>query len=183
MYVTNINMSTDKPVSVAPTATTKKDSVVASKTSPDATFGLPVRLLIPKLKVDANISYMGLTKDGDMDVPPDLITVGWYKFGTKPGNAGSAVIAGHLEGTKELGVFTNLDTLQIGDIVKVRNDRNELISFAVRKTHTYKQTDHPTEVFNKTDGTYLNLITCSGTWDKSQQRYSHRFVVFTEKII
>lgn len=126
---------------------------------------------------------MGLTKDGDMDVPPDLINVGWYKYGTKPGSIGSAVIAGHLEGTKDLGVFINLETLRAGDIVNVRNDRDETISFVVRKTLSYKQDERPTEIFHKTDGVYLNLITCSGIWSNSQKRYSHRLVVFTEKVI
>jgi sortase (surface protein transpeptidase) len=94
------------------------------KTTTDATFGLPKQLLIPKIKVDANVAYMGLTKTGDMDVPPDLVNVGWYKYGTKPGDVGSAVIAGHLEGTKDLGVFIGLDKLSQGDEVQIRNDRN-----------------------------------------------------------
>lgn len=154
----------------------------AQKTSTGATFGLPLRLQIPTLQVDANIAYMGLTADGDMDVPPDLINVGWYKFGTKPGEQGSAVIAGHLEGTEDLGVFINLNKLRSGDLINVRNDRGELVSFTVRETRTYKQDERPDEIFNKTDGSHLNLITCSGIWDNAKKRYSHRFVVFADKI-
>lgn len=154
----------------------------AQKTSTGATFGLPLRLQIPTLQVDANIAYMGLTADGDMDVPPDLINVGWYKFGTKPGEQGSAVIAGHLEGTEDLGVFINLNKLRGGDLINVRNDRGELVSFAVRETRTYQQDERPDEIFNKTDGSHLNLITCSGIWDNAKKRYSHRFVVFADKI-
>jgi LPXTG-site transpeptidase (sortase) family protein len=154
---------------------------VAQKTATSATFGLPVRLLIPKLGVDTNITYMGLTKSGDMDVPPDLVNVGWYKYGTKPGEVGSAVIAGHLEGTKDLGVFIGLDKLQPGDLVKIRNDRDEIIEFIVRDKHTYKQDERPSEIFNSSDGSHLNLITCTGVWSNAQQRYSHRLVVFTDK--
>jgi LPXTG-site transpeptidase (sortase) family protein len=154
----------------------------AQKTYTGATFGLPLRLQIPTLQVDANIAYMGLTADGDMDVPPDLVNVGWYKFGTKPGEQGSAVIAGHLEGTEDLGVFINLNKLRSGDLINIRNDRDELISFAVRETRTYKQDERPDEIFNKTDGSHLNLITCSGIWDNAKKRYSHRLVVFADKI-
>jgi len=172
-----------KSASVATTSPlTGVKAPVAHKTSTDAAFGLPVRLQIPKLQVDANISYMGLTSDGSMDVPPDLINVGWYKYGTKPGNTGSAVIAGHLEGTEDMGVFSDLSKLRTGDTVSVRNDRNKTISFTVRETKTYKQDERPIEIFNKTDGIYLNLITCSGIWNNSQKRYSHRLVVFTEKV-
>jgi sortase (surface protein transpeptidase) len=166
----------------APLATPAQQSTpLAKKTKTDATFGLPQRLIIPSIKVDANITYMGLTKSGDMDVPPDLINVGWYKYGTKPGEVGSAVIAGHLEGTKDLGVFIGLNKLQPGDIVKIRNDRDETIEFIVREKRTYKQDERPSEIFNAADGSHLNLITCTGVWSNAQQRYSHRLVVFTDK--
>lgn len=163
--------------------TTLSNEIVASdKAAVEKKYGLPIQLSIPKLKVNAPISYMGLTANGEMDVPPDLITVGWYKFGTKPGEQGSAVIAGHLEGTEDLGVFIDLDELNTDDIINIRNDRDELISFAVRETRTYKQNERPDEIFNRTDGHYLNLITCSGSWDNAKQRYSHRYVVFADKI-
>ena len=154
----------------------------ASKTSRDAAFGLPVSLNIPKINVATDVSYMGLTPDGDMDVPPDLVSVGWYKYGTKPGDVGSAVIAGHLRGTEDLGVFNDLDLLRPGDEVNVRNDRDDIVSFVVRETRSYKEDERPSEVFSRTDGAYLNLITCSGTWNDARQLYSHRFVVFAEKI-
>lgn len=176
-------VQSDAPDTSSSNPTTKPPVVATEqKSSVDATFGLPTRLQIQKIKVDAAISYTGLTDAGEMEVPPDLINVGWYKYGTKPGNVGSAVIAGHLEGTKDKGVFIGLDKLQPGDLVNVRNDRNETVAFVVRETRSYMQHERPAEIFNKSDGIYLNLITCSGVWSESQQRYSHRFVVFTEKV-
>lgn len=166
---------------IVPTVQPKK-AVVSNEAAAKKKYGLPIQLSIPKLKVDAAISYMGLTASGEMDVPPDLVSVGWYKFGTKPGEQGSAVIAGHLEGTEDLGVFIDLDTLRRGDVINVRNDRDKVVSFAVRETRTYRQGERPDEIFNKTDGSYLNLITCSGTWDNAKKRYSHRYVVFADKI-
>jgi LPXTG-site transpeptidase (sortase) family protein len=159
-----------------------KQVAISDKAAAEVKYGLPLRLLIPKLKVDAPVSYMGLTAGGEMDVPPDLINVGWYKYGTKPGEQGSAVIAGHLEGTEDLGVFIDLDTLRSGDVINVQNDRDEAIAFTVRETRTYKQNERPDEIFNRTDGNYLNLITCSGIWDNAKKRYSHRLVVFADKV-
>lgn len=182
MLVTAVLLYISDNKSTQQVSPTSSKVPAADKTSTDATFGLPMRLQIPKLQVDANVSYMGLTDDGDMDVPPDLVNVGWYKYGAKPGNVGSAVIAGHLDGTEDLGVFADLHKLRAGDLVNVRNDRNETIAFVVHETRTYKQDERPTEVFNRTDGAYLNLITCSGVWSNLQQRYSHRFVVFAEKV-
>ncbi len=153
--------------------------------SPDAvkkTYGLPVRLKIPKLNLDAAILYMGLTSDGEMEVPTDLQNVGWYKYGPDPGDTGSAVIAGHLEGYKDRGVFMNLATLEPGDIVIVTDDAGSDRRFVVRESRIYGQHERPAEVFQTTDrAAHLNLVTCTGTWNESEKRYSQRLVVFTDK--
>jgi len=57
--------------------------------------GLPVRLKIPKINVDSAFEYVGLTPQGAMDVPKGPAEVGWFKLGTRPGEIGSAVVAGH----------------------------------------------------------------------------------------
>jgi len=38
------------------------------------------------------------------------------------------------------------------------------------------------DVYNLTDRSRLNLITCAGTWMPSLKTYSHRLVVFTELV-
>jgi sortase A len=154
-----------------------------SPTAVSKTYGLPVRLKIPKLGVDTAILYMGLTSTGDMEVPADLKNVGWYKYGPHPGDSGSAVIAGHLEGYKDKGVFIALDTLVPGDIVTVVDDAGISRNFAVRESHSYDQHDRPSKIFNTNDKlAHLNLITCTGIWHESEKRYSQRLVVFTDRI-
>ena len=157
---------------------------LAQKPAPkEVNYGLPVRLKIPKINVDANIAFLGLTPAGDMDIPTEVEDVGWYKYGTVPGNKGSAVVAGHLIGKKgEPGVFINLDTLQKGDIFSVIDSNAQTITFTVRETRSYGQTEKPKEVFNSSDGVHLNLITCTGDWIGTQSRYSNRLVVFADKI-
>jgi LPXTG-site transpeptidase (sortase) family protein len=145
-------------------------------------YGLPVRLKISKLDIDAPITYMGLTKTGTMAVPPNITDVGWYKNGSLPGSKGSAVLAGHVDGLKgQPGVFFGLDKLQKGDFLQVIDSNNTAISFTVREARTYGQDEQPSEVFNATDGVHLNLITCTGTWDKDQHRFLQRLVVFADK--
>lgn len=146
------------------------------------TSGLPVRLVVPGLKIDAKISPVGLTKDGDMDTPSNIMEAGWYKYGPHPGNTGSAVIAGHLNGEKnEPGVFSNLEKLQKGDSLSIIDDKGQTISFRVREIRSYDQHERPSEVFNRSDGAYLNLITCAGSWDKTISSFSKRLVVFADR--
>lgn len=57
---------------------------------------LPAFLRIPAIAVDAVIEKVGLTKDGAMGIPKDPLHLGWYLMGPRPGETGSAVVAGHL---------------------------------------------------------------------------------------
>jgi LPXTG-site transpeptidase (sortase) family protein len=145
--------------------------------------GLPVRLAIPSLGVDAAVSYMGLTGNGEMEVPKDIYEAGWYKNGTLPGNSGSAVIAGHVNGSRgQPGIFSGLHTMKAGDSITVTDAAGAVSTFTVRESRTFGQDDRPADVFNSTQGTHLNLITCKGDWDAASHRYSERLVVFADMV-
>ena len=146
-------------------------------------YGLPVRVQIPKLRVDARVIYVGLTKEGNMDVPTNVVDVGWYKYGALPGNTGTAVIAGHLDGLRgEPGVFSDLTKLAAGDTITVTESNGLIFSFIVRETRSYLQREQPAEVFTSTSGAHLNLITCTGSWDSAEHRFAKRLVVFADRV-
>jgi len=140
-------------------------------------------LRIEKISVDTKIVQVGLTKAGDMDVPGNIYDVGWYNKGTKIGSKGTAVLAGHLDGAGgEPGVFAKLNQLSIGDVIKIILPDGKEIIFKVTKTKQYGANDKPTEVFTSSSGTHLNLITCTGSWDKNKSQYDKRLVVFTDLV-
>lgn len=140
----------------------------------------PVRLIIPKVNVDASIIYVGLTSKGAMEVPNNAVDVGWFKFGSRPGEKGSAVIAGHFDGQNgEAGVFTHLNKLTAGDRIYIQNDNGTMTLFTVRESRTYDP-GYAEEVFSANDGIHLNLVTCDGLWDGVKKNYSKRLVVFAD---
>ena len=148
-----------------------------------ASFGLPMRLKIPGISVDSAIEYVGLTSDGAMDAPKSPDEVAWYNLGPRPGENGSAVLAGHF-GWKngKAAVFDDLDKLRQGDKLYVVDDTGEIISFVVRESRSYDPRADASDVFILNDGkAHLNLITCEGVWDKVLKSYSKRLVVFTDK--
>jgi LPXTG-site transpeptidase (sortase) family protein len=148
-------------------------------------IGRPVRLKIPGIKVDAAVEHVGVTPQGDMGVPSTINNTSWYRLGPSPGEAGSAVIAGHFDGKKgEPGVFHSLDTLTPGDKLYVTGEKGETITFVVRESRRYNPDADAAEVFNSSDGkAHLNLITCEGVWNDLENSYSHRLVVFTDQEI
>ena len=147
--------------------------------------GTPKRIRIPTIGVDAPVIYVGLTNKGIVDSPKGPDEVGWFGLGPRPGDKGSATMVGHF-GRWQTGsdsVFDNLTKLSKGDKIYVKNDKGEEISFRVTGSRIYDFKDSAPEVFNKNDGTYLNLITCNGDWIPAQKTYTKRLVVFTEAII
>jgi LPXTG-site transpeptidase (sortase) family protein len=144
-------------------------------------YSLPARLLIPKLSIDAVILPVANTASGAMDTPKSNKDTGWYSLGIRPGNIGSAVIAGHL-GFKYKGVFKDLHQLVAGDTLSIIDNQGTSASFVVRESRVYEKSDDSSTIFNSNNGAHLNLITCNGDWDTSQATYDKRLVVFSDKI-
>lgn len=145
--------------------------------------GLPTRLKIPSIDVDAFVEYVGLTTDGSMDVPKERANVAWYNLGPRPGENGSAVIAGHY-GWKDgkISAFDNLYKLRKGDKLYIEDDSGAVTTFVVREIRSYDPKADASDIFGSSDGkAHLNLITCEGVWNKIIKSYSERLVVFTDK--
>jgi len=153
-----------------------------------ASVALPERIEIPSLEVDTIVEKVGINTKGNMAAPSNYSDVGWYKYGTRPGEKGSAVIAGHFDnGFAQDGVFKHLEELHIGDDIIVKTEEGETLRFVVSATSSYPYTEVPAEeLFNRNDTSRLNLITCSGDWIKSAKTYDRRLIVhavFKEKIL
>ena len=94
-------------------------------------IGEPRRLRIASIGVDTQIDAVGLTPEGNMDVPADPRHVGWYSYGVKPGRPGDAVIDGHLDWTTGKAVFWDLHLLQGGDEIDVVAQNGTRLRFQV----------------------------------------------------
>ena len=142
--------------------------------------GLPVRLKIPNISVDAAIEFVGITSEGEMGIPGNAVDVGWFKLGPRPGENGSAVIAGHFTGENgKPGVFTDLSKLKEGDILYIEDDKGTSTVFVVRESRAY-DSGYADEVFSSSNGAHLNLITCDGVWNEAKKSYNKRLVIFAD---
>lgn len=164
----------------------KQGQTAEKATRPSPVVGtrdIPLRLLIPAIHVDTSIEQVGILANGDLDTPQlhPLTAAGWYNGGPLPGERGSAVIDGHLDGPGgRPAVFWNLHTLQVGNPVIVVMKSGKQIHFHVTQTTSYSPQNAPLQaIFGDTGGNYLNLITCAGSWIPSQQQTTLRMVVYT----
>ena len=147
-------------------------------------MGLPVRLSIPVIGVDSAIEDAFITPDGRMDVPLGSVNVAWFALGPYPGQEGSAVIGGHFGIKNNVPfVFYKLNELEIGDKAYVLDDKGESFTFVVRSIKSFDRNDDATTVFTSDDGlAHLNLVTCEGVWNKVNNSYPQRLVVFTDLV-
>ena len=134
------------------------------------------------MEINAEVQYVGLNSENEMDVPSNNDNVAWFSLGVIPGERGSAVIAGHLNGRSgEPAIFWDLHKLEIGNDIYVVDNGEDEKRFQVTDIEKYKTNSAPMEkIFGLNNGTYLNLITCGGKWDRTENTYDERLVVFAE---
>ncbi|MEU9157550.1 class F sortase [Streptomyces sp. NPDC048417] len=141
----------------------------------------PTRLLIPKIAVDAPFTTLTLASSGQLQPPPaaDTNLVGWYAEGPAPGEAGTAIIAGHVDTKTSAAVFVRLDELEPGDRFTVLRDDGTQADFVVDSADTFAKDDFPSErVYADTSRPEVRLITCAGDYDHDVKDYTENLVVF-----
>lgn len=141
----------------------------------------PRQLKIPKLKIDAKVEEVGVTETGAMDVPKNVVNVGWFKLGIVPTTRGNAVISGHYDTPSgRPAIFYNIRKLNKGDTIELLMSDGEDYIFVVTGRDDQPIDVFPTKyVFRDKYGINLNLITCSGVWNSQEKNYSKRLVVYT----
>ncbi len=173
-------------VYAAPLATATVAPPPTSTADPFEAAGDPIRLEIPAIQVDALIESVGLTPQDAMDVPKGWMNAGWYHKGFRPGEAGNAVIAGHLDSnTGGPAVFWALNQLLPGDDVFVTYSSGLRLQFQVEGNQVYNhdaQGQIIDSIFGPSQTADLNLITCKGAWDYGNATYAERLVVFTRMV-
>ena len=139
----------------------------------------PMRVRINRLGVSAAVIPVGVDTAGDVVVPPSVDTVGWYRFGPALGQAGSMVIAGHVDSAQQGdGAFARLRELEPGDHVEITGTDGHLAAFRVVGREEYpKATIQLDRYFSTAGPQRLTLITCGGPFDRSTGHYRDNVVV------
>lgn len=170
------------PVSAsAPAAGNPADRPAATTTGKRLPRSAPVRLLIPKISVDAPFTELAIGRTGQLEPPPaaDTNLVGWYAKGVSPGEIGTSIIAGHVDTATSAAVFADLGELEKGDVFHVERADGRRATFVVDSAETFEKDDFPSRrVYGDTDQAQVRLITCAGDYDRTAKDYTDNLVVF-----
>ncbi|HEX2905163.1 MAG TPA: class F sortase [Jatrophihabitans sp.] len=143
-------------------------------------YPAPVRLSIPTLRIDAPVIAEGVAPDGQMAIPDDIHTLGWYKWGPAPGApAGSVVIVGHVDSAVAgTGTFFTLRTIADQAAVQVRTADGRTHTYRVLSRQEFRKTSVPlAAIFARTGTPRLTLVTCGGPFDRATRSYEDNIVV------
>jgi sortase (surface protein transpeptidase) len=168
----------------APDTTAPSTTAAPSPRSPttDQDAAVPVRIEIPAIGVDAPVVPLGLEPSGALEAPEGLAETGWWTDGPEPGEAGPAVVAGHVDSRAGPAVFYRLDDLRPGDGVEVVREDGSRVAFVVERLEQHPKADFPTEaVYGDTEGSALRLITCGGAFDRSTGHYLDNVIVYARR--
>lgn len=147
-------------------------------------YSVPTKLEIPPIGVSSDLTSVGKTADGAMEVPtyPNFDTAAWYRHSPAPGQYGASIIVGHVDSATSNGasVFFNLSKLKPMDTINVTRADGQTAHFVVRAIRAYGKNGLPDGIIYSpvTDNAELRLITCSGSFDESTGAYDSNTVVF-----
>ena len=156
------------------------DRPVAQVPEAARVVGLPQRILIPAIGVDAVVEQVGVDATNAMDTPKNPRNTGWYSPGPRPGQRGNAAIDGHVD-YAGLGpvVFWRLSSMTPGMEIVIVADDGARWRFIVQSVETFGLTEFPGHrVFGPSDETNLSLISCIGNFDPVTASYDKRIIAF-----
>ncbi len=128
---------------------------------------------------------MGVAEDGQMALPPDPRTIGWYQYGAGPGDrVGSVVLGGHLD-SREYGVgpLVRLKKLKRGDVVEVRTTGAPVVRYRVSEIRDIPKKKLAVDnLFDRAGPRRLQVVTCGGPYDADGGGYRDNLVVTADPL-
>jgi hypothetical protein len=142
----------------------------------------PVRVRVPAVDIDAPVNPLFVDGNGVLPPPESFDAAGWWHDGPEPGEAGPAVITGHVDSYRGPAVFFRLDDITAGDRIFVDRADGSTVTFVAHRTERHPKDGFPTEaVYGDTPETALRLITCGGVFDEEDRRYLDNIIVFATR--
>ena len=138
---------------------------------------------MPSLGIDARVGRVGRAVDGTVQVPGRWEDVGWFDGAARPGDAGPAVLLGHVDSRSGPAVFVRLPEARPGTVIEVTAAGGAIRRFRVTQVRQYPKVRFPTDaVYLPVLSPQLRLVTCGGSFDRSTGHYRDNIVVSADLV-
>jgi LPXTG-site transpeptidase (sortase) family protein len=155
------------------------EAPVPVTTAYDVADSQPKIIRAPAIRMEGLIQKVGLDQEGKIAVPGNVNVAGWYVDRAKPGSKGLSIIDGHVSGKYTEGIFHDLGKLKPGDDLSVEYGNGQKHAFKVIDVREMPSADADKALFEQDPAvsSQLNLITCSGRFDRGANAYQNRTIV------
>lgn len=148
-----------------------------------AALPAPTRLVVTRLGIDMAVEPTGVDANGQMGLPPDPATAGWYQWGSAPQDpSGAAVLAAHVDSkTHGIGPFVRLGSARAGDEIDVWVGVTKVVYRVSQVARVDKVTLDADGLFSLVGPPRLHLVTCTGDYVKGSG-YTQNLVVVADRV-
>ena len=157
------------------------DTTTVADDDTDARPAPPVGVSIPSIGVStATVVDVGLDENGAVEIPDDVLEVGWYRRGPRPGEAGNAFMTSHVDSrTQGRGVLFDLRQVEPGDPITVDHADGTTSEWEVVRRERITKGSYPMEQVFRFDGPPgLVIDTCGGAFDPETGSYESIDIVY-----
>lgn len=167
-----VSHSTQQPDETPPDCSDKY--VVADKD--------PRQIELPSIKKSGCIQSVGIDQNTAIAVPSNVHLAGWYINSVRPGELGVSLIDGHISGRYSDAIFTGLDKIQPGQVIRIQFGDMSWKEFSVRQKEIRSANETAEVMMQQTQAIsrQLTLISCGGRFNTSTQQYEDRVIVRAE---
>jgi hypothetical protein len=147
-------------------------------------YGVPDRVRISAIQVDAPVMPVGLDSDGWVAAPPpeDPNLAGWFTGAVSPGEKGTAVVVGHVDNQQGPAVFYGLGALKKGHQVEVARKDGRTAVFEIYGIEVFEKNNFPGDrVYASKGAPELRVITCGGGFSEANG-YDGNVVAFARLV-
>lgn len=176
-------------VPTAPSETsTARESTATSASASTCRAGVPARLVIPALGVDAPFEQIGLDRAAPPDAegrrplgnPTDRTKAGWYADGPRPGTGVGTVLTNGHTYRDNSAIFREdfAERIEVGQLIHVRQRNGSTCSYRVDRVwrevnaaREYPRIVVSERLYDFEGPERLFLTTCGGSWNSLTQNY------------
>ena len=148
-----------------------------------ATAGIPTRLIIPAIDLDASVDPVGLQsvivngQSFQQWQAPPAPTAGWHNLSATLGKPGNTVLNGHNNIHGE--IFRNLSSLEVGDELQLYDNAGNQFTYQIERSEILPEQYQPIDVrlqnarwIEETEDERITLVSC---WPHNSN--THRVIV------
>jgi len=139
----------------------------------------PKYIKLPAITTEGFLQNVGVDQNKQIAVPNNIHVAGWFNQMALPGDKGLSIIDGHVTGRVNDGIFKDLEKLKKDDTFTIEFGNGSSKEFKMVESVDTPVAESAAVLFSQDPAIekQVNLITCSGKFDKKLNGYPNRLII------